>query len=296
MNYNEFCEAVVAYVSGLVDEACTSVRLSQVQKNNGVMLTGISIIDDSCSIGPTIYLENFYSDYMNSRSISDIATEIVGVYEANRCVELDVPVNFYMDFNQVKERLIYKVVNYEKNKEMLESVPHKRILDLALIFCCVVSIEEKRGSTVVVKNEHLKMWQVDEATVYEMALNNTPQQLPDRLYRIEDIIGIELDYDEFGINSPVEMYVLTNDRTLFGASVMLYDDVLKKLADQKKSDLYILPSSIHEVIVISTEDFCDADELREMVTSINATGVDPEDVLSDSVYVYNRTTESIEMA
>ncbi|MGN0480806.1 MAG: DUF5688 family protein [Lachnospiraceae bacterium] len=292
MEYSEFCEKMVTYVRKMVNEADCNVKLSRVQKNNGVEYVGISIIDRSRRIGPTIYLESLYEDYKKGASLEKVSAKLSDIYENHRKVELDVPWDFYFDFNMVKERLIFKLVNYEKNKAMLEDMPHRRILDLAMVFCCVVSVENQGGSTITVRNSHLDMWKVDADTVYEMAVNNTPIIMPYRLGRIEDIVGISPEQ----VNSTGIMEVLSNSRSLFGASAMIYDDVLYETALRKNSDLYILPSSIHEVIIIATKDYDDLQALKEMVVAVNEDSVEPEDVLSDNVYIYDKESQTINLA
>lgn len=292
MEYREFCEKMVTYVSKMVNEADCNIKLSRIQKNNGIEYVGISIIDRQQRMGPTIYLESFYENYQNGASLDAMAQKVMETYQKHREVELDVPRDFYFDFNMVKERLIFKLVNYEKNKAMLEDMPHRKFLDLAMVFCCVVNVGNQGSSTITVKNSHLDMWKVDGDTVYEMAVNNTPIIMPYRLRNIEDIVGNDLVPE--GV--PSIMLVLSNSHGLFGAGAMAYDNVLKETAFHKNSDLYILPSSVHEVIIIAARDYDDLQSLKDMVVSVNATNVEPEEVLSDNVYVYKKESQTINLA
>jgi len=90
-----------------------------------------------------------------------------------------------------------------------------------------------------------------------------------------------------------DMFVLTNISRINGAACMLYEDVLSNFANSIDSDLYILPSSIHEVIIVPQVNNLDKTELCQMVKEVNAEGVADDEILSDHVYVYNRTNHTI---
>lgn len=291
MNYNDFCDQMENYVKEAVDLDRFSVRLSHVQKNNGIDYAGISIIEKGGCIGPTIYLEGLYEDYKRSVSFKDLTDRVLAVFNEHKNVKFDVPLDFYFDYEQVKNRLIFKVVNFEKNKDLLEQIPYERVMDLAIIFCCIVNIDNEGGSTIIVRNEHLAMWKVTKDEVFEMAKNNTPILLPARIRKMDELL--ELDFESLGI--PSIMLVMSNNKMLFGAGTIFYDGVLQEIAQMKNSNLYVLPSSVHEVIVIATRDYDDIESLKAMVVDVNATGVEPEDVLSDSVYVYNKSTEELSL-
>ena len=90
------------------------------------------------------------------------------------------------------------------------------------------------------------------------------------------------------------MYVLGNERKLFGAAVMLYDGLLEKMSEIIGGDFYLLPSSLHELILIPDEGREKGGDLWKMVCEINETQVEPEDVLTDSVYYYSGKNKRLE--
>ena len=92
------------------------------------------------------------------------------------------------------------------------------------------------------------------------------------------------------------MYVLSNSRMINGAAAMLYPDMLKDLSEKLDSNLYIIPSSVHEVIVFSDNLADDEKSLRDMIYTVNRTQMDPQDILSDSLYFYDRKEEKIFIA
>ena len=98
------------------------------------------------------------------------------------------------------------------------------------------------------------------------------------------------------VGDAVPMYVCTNTMKLNGAGTILYTGLLQEFADRVGSDVFILPSSIHEMILIPANEYCDVDYLKDMVRTVNATEVAPEEILSDNVYYYNRLTDRVELA
>ncbi len=288
MDYCEFCDAVLADARDRL-QADSKVELTKVLKNNGIELVGINVMDKGKLIGPTIYLEDYYEQYRYGKNLEEIMENFLEVYQKNKTVDLGVSPDFFWDFSKVKNRLIFKLINYERNRELLKDIPHKKVLDLALIFCCAVSLNNGRGSVITVKNSHLAMWKVDCDTVYEMALNNTPILLQKRIESIEDIIKDGRQYDR-------NMLVLTNHQSMYGAGVVLYEGVLEEIAINYNASLYILPSSIHEVIVMKATDYDDVEALKDMVRSVNQFGVDAKEILSDNVYVYNKESQKIFLA
>lgn len=95
-------------------------------------------------------------------------------------------------------------------------------------------------------------------------------------------------------NIPIPMFVITNTKNINGAAAILYDDVLHELANNLESDLYLIPSSIHDIVAIPAEG--DPDELSGMVADINKTQVCTQERLSDNVYFYNRKDGKVSIA
>ena len=139
--------------------------------------------------------------------------------------------------------------------------------------------------------------------LYHIAWENTVNQLPSDLKSIEDTLRELMtpeELDEFSIQSEpnpnsVPMHIITNSRRCMGAICILYPESLKKASDRLNSNLYILPSSIHECILVPEHKTYSKDGLEEMVTDINATQVDPQEILSNNVYFYDRSKDLISL-
>ena len=283
------------------------VLVQEVNKNNGLVLTGISILKKDCNIAPTIYLNQVFEQYQEGRTMESICREIIRVYE-EYAVHTDFDVSYVTDFAKVQNRICYKLINAEKNEALLTDAPHVMLEDLAIIFYILVSKDSGGTGTITVKNNMLSFWNVDTDTLYQLALVNTQ-----RLFRgtvrsmasvMTEILLHKLDeecaqefYDMMvGEDDMIPMYICTNADKLNGAGVILYQGLLQEFADRVGSDFYILPSSIHETLLIPANSDMDIEYLRDMVRTVNRTEVAPDEILSDSVYYYNRLTDRVEIA
>lgn len=311
MEYTQFVEEMHKRIQFSLpkDETATIVK---VNKNNGVLLQGIIIRKENEAVSPTIYLDYFFKEYCIGASLEELTTAFLKLYEEKR--HANIPdVQFFNDYQEVKKRLAVKLVNKEKNKEMLKDMPYVEFLDLAIIFYCQIGETSFGNATVAIHWEHVKKWNVNVDILYADAMENTKRISPPTIIKMNDILQEFLeeqktcDSTEFDFadssqfprleGAPVlefsPMLILTNERKYYGAVGILFEDVLEKFARQIGDDFYILPSSIHEVILIPQAEIWDERELRNMVKEVNATQLDMEDILADSVYYYDRVKKTI---
>ena len=298
MEYKEFVEYIkmnAVYIAG----ECCNITINHVIKNNGCEMDGLVIMEKGKDIAPTIYLDSFYELYTNGENIKNIIRQIEVIYEQNKN-NVTFDVNILKHFDTIKDKIVYKVVNYRSNEKLLEQVPHKRILDLAVVFYCLLDNEYGRSATALIYNNNLKNWNVTIDDVYKAALKNTPDLLHSKISSMAALFekcGVNVDGEEVDLKDyvPSDMYVLTNESKLNGAACILYENVLYDFAQKLGADLYILPSSVHEVILLPKLSMFEKDELVNMVKEVNTEGVAADEVLSDHVYEYNRTERLITM-
>ena len=293
MSYDDFNELVRSRLSEICGTEF-SVSVYEALKNNSVVHKGISIRENDHSIAPTIYMDEFYTDYCDGRDIEDIINEIIRIYSQNRKGP-EVEAGNFVDFEWVKDRIFFKTVNAAENASLLAQVPCSLNLDLAIIYCVYMGNFKGSFSSVMIRNEHLKLWGKDMAEINEYAIRNTPAILPCDIRNMKDIVSELGGFEDDG-ECGVPMFVLSNKDRVNGAAVMFYDGVLKRAADELGGDLYILPSSIHEVIVIPKDAVMDADDLTRMVAEVNDTQVAKEEILSYSLYEYLRESEKLIIA
>lgn len=298
MEYKEFVEYIKMNAGYIAGEG-GNITINHVIKNNGCEMDGLVIMEKGKDIAPTIYLDSFYELYTNGENIKNIIRQIEVIYEQNKN-NVTFDVNILKHFDTIKDKIVYKVVNYRSNEKLLEQVPHKRMLDLAVVFYCLLDNEYGRSATALIYNNNLKNWNVTIDDVYKAALKNTPDLLHSKISSMAALFekcGVNVDGEEVDLKDyvPSDMYVLTNESKLNGAACILYENVLYDFAQKLGADLYILPSSVHEVILLPKLSMFEKDELVNMVKEVNTEGVAADEVLSDHVYEYNRTERLITM-
>ena len=289
-----FTEIIKSEMEKIYSSKC-KVDVLNVVKNNGLHLTGITICNRESNMAPTIYLDGYFADYKDGRTMENICKEIVQVYEKNK-VQKDFSLEQVTDFKNVKDRICFKLINREKNAELLTDTPYVEYQDLAVVFYILVSKDKSGITSITVRNSLMDMWGMDADILYYLAKKNTQRLFRGRVLSMmevmAEIIGNSADAFE---DSAFPMYVATNVFKMNGACILLYDGVLKKFAEKIGGDFYILPSSVHEVIFVPANGDMDARYLIQMVKEVNATEVAPDEVLSDNVYKYHADTDFVEM-
>lgn len=297
MEYKEFKNELKGIISDLVGEE-TKVMLHQVRKNNSVVRDAVVIQKKGQNVNPTIYLEQFYDEYLKGMDICCIAKKILLIND-----EYSVNENFVVDdffeFENIKSKIVFKLVNTEKNLALLEDVPHRDFYDLTLIYCCIIDDVFGDFASTVVHNCHMNNWGIDESILFEIGYENTLDRLGCTFKSMNELMldmlaSGKLDKETMeGILEQLSddeqkcpMYILTNNNKLFGAGLMVYSHILEDIA-RKIGSFYIIPSSIHEIIMVP--DGCSMDEqsMLDMVSEVNSTQLSYDEVLSDNIYHYD---------
>lgn len=290
MNFEEFKAWVKENITSKDWKETSQVQISVVKKNNGVSATGLFIRENGQDISPILYLDDYYIHYQNGEILENIIRNIRADYD-EKVQMAAVKIPNLQEFENIRGRVIYRLVNYEKNKELLEDCPHRRLHDLAVTFRWVARIDDVGVSTSLITNKQVKEWGVSVNDLVLAARQNTPRLFPAQIIDMEEMLAGMVSFILYP--SAIPMYILTNEQELNGASALLYGDILKDFANKKGADMYILPSSIHEVIMIPADRIDDPKKLSSMVHEANTTVVSTGDVLSDSVYYYDRKKDQI---
>lgn len=311
MNYEEFC----IWVKDRLNEQQNKdvrIEMQSVRKNNGVMQEGLLFIQEGSNVAPTIYLKEFYCMYENGMDPETVLKRLQVVYEINKA-QTNLDFSFFEDFSQVQDRIVYKVINRKNNKALLEEIPWVPLLDLAVVFYCILPEHIFSNGTVLVNHSHCRAWNIDEKKLFSIAEENTPRLCPPILLDMKKMLQIyesmeegetdgsaleelwkpvSLENLEFSDKKEEHMFVLTNEKRNQGAVAAFYNGVLKSLSDKFESDLYIMPSSIHECIIISAEEDS-REELEGLVYKVNHSRVAEEERLSNHVYRYVREKDQV---
>ena len=282
---------------------CYKVRLDDVRKNNGVVLRGITVTQDDSNISPTIYLNSYYEEYIKGRAtLINVVNDVMDTYHRNK-VNQSVDMRYFLNYESVRQKIIYKLVNTEKNKELLEDIPHIEFLDLSIVFQCLVTQEDFGRASILIHNVHLKLWDVSVEILYQAAKENTQQlqgyeikgmtEVLQEIMCAEDSENFTEDNERSSFSGSVPMYVLSNKSRVDGAACMLYPNLIQDFAEAIQSSFYIIPSSIHELLLLPTRHLEESQEIKSMIREINDTQVSAEEILSYSLYLYDKAERRI---
>jgi len=323
MKQNDFFEKVRISIEEYMGDRA-KVTLNEIIKNNAVKLNGLSILEDGRNISPTIYLNSFYERYSDGEKMEDIIVEVLELYQKSK-PDSNMNIDFFTDYEAVQEIVLCKLISFDKNIELLQEIPYIRFLDLAIVFYCFLVNERIGSATIMVYNRHLKMWGTTTAALYKKAIENTRRLLGYQITGIEDVMremlienlrakltdtddsDREESMSEDKINEFADtmldsmkqeggrmpMYVLSNQDKINGAACILYPDLLLEFAEGLGRDLYIIPSSIHEVILVPALEEQEHESLSKMVREVNSTQVEEEEVLADHVYFFSREVREV---
>lgn len=292
MSIEEYSNAVIDIIRSELDDDC-SASYKEITKNNNFVVHGVSIEKEGRKINPTFYTDSYYDHRIG---IESAARDILDNYEDS--YDLGFDLNSLMDFDIAKNNIIFKIINAKKNEEYLKNYPHVLIYDMAVI--CVYYNNEKEIS-INISNEMLKQWGITKDELIDYVKNNNNDtdnyvimsmtDLMEEIFRENGMSNEEIEdikRDNIGA-MPFSMFVISNKNRVFGASAITNKEVLETCTSVCGGSYYILPSSIHELIVVPDSIYgLEVDKLRKLVNEVNISGEIKEDeVLSDSVYYYD---------
>ena len=277
MRFYHECEEAI--LSDLPEEfEGMTFELKEFPKNN-IVRTGIIAKNCDGNVAPTVYIDQIFEKYQRNGDMQEAITTITDLilegYKNMPLVEVD-------NISQTND-IIPCLINTKTNQDMLSKVPHIELHDLSIYFRGVVSVDDKGFATFIINNDIARIRGLDANDLLEIANAYVEKNME---YKASGIMELLFD-------SPPEeeelMYVITNDKKMFGASAMLNAPLLESVMDEKfhTDKLMIIPSSIHECIVVDGNS-SDARQIQEIVTEVNSTQVAPEEVLSASVYSYKK--------
>ena len=307
MDFEEFKNSVADQIKDYLPEkyADATVDLQEVTKNNDTVLTGILIKTEESNIAPNIYLEGFFEQYQDGRDMDDILQNIADV-RVNHEMAQGFDVSALTDFDQVKDHVICKLVNAEMNADYLSDKPHTLIEDLAVVYAVDLGGSEAGHMSAPITNSLMEQYGVTTEELHDIALQNLSEsQIEFKTMRdvLVDMMfpdGIQEGDPRAFMLPPEEenpsMYVLSNADKLNGAAALLDSKTMEDISEKLGGDFIVLPSSIHETIVLPLNEDMDRHTLEAMVQDVNAGQVAPEERLSDHVYMYDSQAKELVLA
>lgn len=301
MNYDIFLEVVKEKFMDYMPEQYRNGQLNihEVNKVNET-LDGLTVLlPDNKGLCPSIYVNNLYREYKETGNLNEVLYNGAVRYAEALEMAKEKKSGINIEPEQLKDNVVLNLINTEQNKELLADVPSKPFQDLSVIFRWVVSQDENGIASTIVNNVLMEAAGLTPDTLMEHAIENTKRIMPPKISSMEEVL---MGMDSFLAAGLIEerepketMWVISNEQGINGAASMLYEENLHKLAEKVGTDLYLLPSSVHEWIAISTE-MMEPAELAEMVQSVNAEQVELSERLSNNVYHYDKDLRKVTMA
>lgn len=291
MSFEEFQEKIVEVLKGCFVVG-TKIRLQMVQRNNQTGYEGMIILEPGKVVSPVIPLMQYYDLLRAGTVFEDVIKVILQRYQKYQEAE-DIDSYFYYDFPSIKPHITYRVVNYKMNQALLQQMPHMRFLDLAVVYSCVYVAGDSTYTSMLIQNSHMEKWETTWEVIHQLAKENTPVLMPYYFENMSEWLNRRFSFETAPERSMAQMYLLTNKYSVQGAACILYEGVLERLAEKLGADFYIIPSSIHEVLLIPDRGELDREGINEMIREVNESQLELEEILSDHAYYYSRKENRI---
>ena len=309
-SYDEFMDYVKENVTDYLPERFENaqIRIQQVTKNNDVVLDALTIIDPASRLSPNIYLNPMYEQYKDGKDLDEMVAKIADAYVENMAPDFargfDVSVDDFTKYEKIKDHIFPRVANLERNSKRLETVPYTQKEDLAITYHIKVASDGEGVGSVMITNYLMEQYGVSKEELHKVAMGNMERLSPTVFTPLKEIMmdimagdiardeGIspeearEYAEDDIPTEGP-ELYCLTNEEKINGAAYIMNEDIQKMVAEKVGGDFFVIPSSVHEVLIMGKDEEISVQELRNMVQFVNGSCVSPDEVLSDQVYEYN---------
>lgn len=297
MDFNEFQNQILQEAKDRMWGVQVEIR--PVEKLQGESYTGLSIQPNDSPMAATLNLDSVYNQMVDQgKSFQEVADDLI-THAADIIVDMPkIDVNDITNYDQMKNTLVVQVIPTDRNAEMLADIPHKNIEDMSLVYRMQIDQNENGTSSVLITNAMLENYGVTVNQLHQDAMDaaviNNPATFRSMQEVLSDLMGMPADLMP-PMDGP-QMYVASVENSLNGAGVIAYPDFMNQVAEQVGGDFFVLPSSVHEVLVIPDDGSIDRHDLESMVREVNASEVLPKDQLSDNVYHYDSQDQVFELA
>jgi hypothetical protein len=306
INYESFKETVVKkFLAHMPAEYADCKVRSYLVKKVNQNREAIVLWNEGISIAPNLYLDDMYEEYVKSGDLDTVLSKAAEKLCKHKkyIPELGQHPSQYLKL----ENVVFTLVNTEWNRDLLADVPHREFHDLSLIYRVVVNITDEGMSSIILRNEILElMGIVSEEQLYQVAMENTIRLFPLCISKLDDLmmelVGIiekapEIEIDElvdYKSGSGPRIFTISNNNRLNGSAVLLYNNVLQKIADNLANDIILLPSSINDLLLLPAGEI-EPRTLEQMVLEVNQTVVDESERLSNHIYFFSRKQGNLQL-
>lgn len=293
MNYNEFQNHILENIRRMLppDYADAEISIDHVFKL-GASYDALTIRKPGEEGSPALSVNQMFQAYQQGEDLNSILHQVSEVYSSFS--GLNLPISDVTDYEMIKDRLFIRLSNAETNREMLKDIPHTQVEDLAITYHVSVSNPgDKELASFTVNDALMKSYGITKEELHRQALNNSPKIMPPVLKTLHSALAEEMDIPAPNSIDP-QIYLLTNKFGINGAACLMYDHAMEEASKIIGGDYIVLPSSIHEVLLIKDDGKRDYESLKHMVQEINRMSVKPEEQLAETVYHYDAKTNKLE--
>lgn len=276
-----------------IDAELTARKVEKM--NNSYDAITVRPVDSA--VGVNVNTEKAFADYEKGVEIKDVVEHMVDGVENSLLESPQFDLDAFNDYDKMKSKLSMEVVSAEKNADFLENVPHEKMEDMAVVYRFVLDSSDSGNGTILVTNQMLDQYGITKEQLKNDAMENAPEIRPSEIRGMSEVMS-ELAPGMLPEVAPEDeqMFVASVPDKIHGAGVIAYPNFMEDAAQKMGGDFFVLPSSIHEVLLVKDNGQMTAKELENMVKEVNATQVEPADQLTDHVYHYDSQNHIFEMA
>ena len=264
------------------------VDIIKVEKAWGTEL-GIKVLENR-NYGPVFYPKEQYENFENGRDYFSMLKQLADFFESTLG---NTPIHDDFDLTSLKDSITMRLVDTKRSHKYLKDKPHREFEDLSIVYQLNTVLKDNSKGCIVVTLDMMEKLGLDEEGIYQFAMEKAPVNSPYRLKPMSAVIGDLLDEDEV---PSCPLMVLTNDEADYGASVVVYPNILEQCAVAMNGDFFIIPSSVHECLLHPDNNQVSLEQLKFIVKEVNDTQLSPEELLSYSVYHYDHEGKIFELA
>lgn len=300
MNYEEFKKEVMASMKDHLSEEYKDydMKFQTIKKGSGREYEALMVgpKDRKMSVIPALNITEAFKKYESGVPFDEVMDNLADI-------RMNAPIPSFnkediFDYDKIKDKVLPRLINTAANQEYLADKPHRDIEDLSLVYAVRMSEDSEGFSEAVITNDLADMWGVTAQDLHDKAMDNIAER-PPVFQNIESVLfgnkeNLEIeDVEPEKYNMP--FFILTNQQKTKGAVMAVNPKTMDRIT-AKFGDVYVIPSSVDETLIVPKSAVDDVQELARIVRQVNDSEVRPEDQLSNNVYEYDSETHTLKIA
>lgn len=297
-NYELFIEQLTNGIHNFADIPLENIEFTNKEGDRlNITFAEHDDADEVCSV----HVDELYTAYQDGAKLNAIINYISNDVLHAKNNNIYDKTKTLMNYDTAKNRLFVRLLNCDRNADVLKNVVHKTLGDIALTVCAIVDDNREDVISTKILKFMVKKWGKTETDIFNEALENTYRATPPRIYKLEEMIfNREYTGDSFmescdedviskdGMGNCLSTTIKTN-----GAVAVFLPGVAEHLAELLNSDFYMAFTSIHEVMIHNAKKV-DPEDLKSVLTDTIRETIPEEDYLTSRIYKYNRRTHKFE--